>query len=163
MTTVHIRQSTTVSLNRFVAALIDFGSDRGEIFATGHGHWVRVNVRGDTWTDVIEGSSGARWERLRCDWSELNVVRLTTIDSNVWRPESSWVYGLTSRADGGTDIDLVVVRKGRSVRGRLSAALMTVTGRAILRRDLRRSLRAIEQNRSQEARMGDVSAGGTSP
>jgi len=25
MTTVHIRQSTTVSLNRFVAALIDFG------------------------------------------------------------------------------------------------------------------------------------------
>jgi len=88
MTTVHIRQSTTVSLNRFVAALINFGPGRGEIFANGHGHWVRVNVRGDTWTDVTEGSSGARWERLRCDWSELNVVRLTTIDSNIWRPES---------------------------------------------------------------------------
>jgi hypothetical protein len=108
---------------------------------------------------MTEGSSGALWERLRCDWSELNVVRLTTIDSNVWRPGSSWVYSLTSRADGGTDIDLVVVRKGRNVRGRLSAALMAVTGRPILRRDLRRSLRAIEQNRSQEARKDDVSAG----
>jgi hypothetical protein len=36
---------------------------------------------------------------------------------------------------------------------------MAVTGRPILRRDLRRSLRAIEQNRSQEARKDDVSAG----
>ena len=60
---------------------------------------------------MIEGSSDARWERLRCDWSELNVVRLTTIDSNVWKPKSNQVYGLASRADGGTDIDLVVVRR----------------------------------------------------
>ena len=73
MTTVHIRQSTTVSLNRFIAALINFGPGRGEIFASSREHKVRVNIRGDTWTDVTEGSSGARWERLRCDWSELNV------------------------------------------------------------------------------------------
>jgi hypothetical protein len=163
MTTVHIRQSTTVSLNRFVAALINFGPGRGKIFANGHGHWVRVNVRGDTWTDVIEGSSGARWERLRCDWSELNVVRLTTIDSNIWRPESGWVYSLTPRADGGTDIDLVVVRKGRSVRGRFRAAIMAVAGKLILRSDLHKSLRAIEQSRPQETRKGGVSASGTSP
>jgi hypothetical protein len=110
---------------------------------------------------VTEGPSGALWERLRCDWSELNVVRLTTIDSNVWRPGSSWVYSLTPRADGGTDIDLVVTRMGRSVRGRFSAALMAVTGKPILRRDLRKSLRAIEQSRSQETRKGGVSAGGT--
>ena len=162
MTTVHIRQSTTVSLNRLVAALIDFGPGRGEIFASSREHKVRVNVRGDTWTDVTEGSSGAQWERLRCDWSELNVVRLTTIDSNIWRPASGRVYSLTPRADGGTDIDLVVVRKGRSVRGRISAALMAVTGKPILRRDLRKSLRAIEQPRSPEAQKGGVSAAGTS-
>ena len=162
MTTVHIRQSTTVSLNRFVAALINFGPGRGEIFTNSREHEVRINVRGDTWTDVTEGSSGARWERLRCDWSELNVVRLTTIDSNIWRPGSGWVYSLTPRADGRTDIDLVVVRKGRSARGRISAALMAVTGKPILRRDLRKSLRAIEQTRSLEAQKGGVSAGGTS-
>jgi hypothetical protein len=163
MTTVHIKQSTTVSLNRFVGALINFGPGRREIFANSHEHWVRVNVRGDTWTDVTEGSSGALWERLRCDWSELNVVRLTTIDSNVWRPEGGWVYSLIPRADGGTDIDLVVVRKGRSMRGRFRAALMAVAGKPILRRDLRKSLRAIEQSRSREAQKGGVSAGGTSP
>jgi len=163
MTTVHIRQSTTVSFNRLVAALINFDPGSREIFANGHGHWVMVNVRGDTWTGVTEGSSGKLWERLRCDWSELNVVRLTTIDSNVWRPESGWVYSLIPRADGGTDIDLVVVRKGRSMRGRFRAALMAVTGKPILGRDLRKSLRAIEQSRSQEAQKGGGSASGTSP
>jgi len=91
------------------------------------------------------------------------VVRLTTIDSNIWRPESGWVYSLTPRADGGTDIDLVVVRKGRSVRGRFRAAIMAVAGKAILRSDLHKSLRAIEQSRPQETRKGGVSASGTSP
>jgi hypothetical protein len=162
MTTVHIRQSTTVSFNRLVAALINFGLGKRDVFATGRGHWVRVNVRGDTWTDVTKGSSGASWERLRCDWSEVDVVRLTTIDSNVWRPESGWVYSLMPRADGGTDIDLVVVRKGRSMRGRYRAALMAVTGKLTLRRDLRKSLRAMEQSRLQEAQKDGVSAGGTS-
>jgi hypothetical protein len=162
MTTVRVRQSTTVPLNRLVAALIDFGPGRDEIFGNGREHWVWVNVRGDTWTDVTEGSSGGLWERLRCDWSQFNVVRLTTIDSSIWRPGSGWVYSLNARGDGGTDIDLVVVRKGRSMRGRLRAALMAVTGKSILGRDLRRSLKAIEQSRPQEATKGEVSAGGTS-
>ena len=37
MTTVHIRQSTTVSLNRFVAALINFGPGRGRSSRTATG------------------------------------------------------------------------------------------------------------------------------
>ena len=160
MTTVRIRQRSTVPLNSLVAALIDFGPGRAEIFGQGHEHWVRVNVRGDTWTDVTEGSPGAAWERLRCDWSEFNVVPLTTIDSNVWRPGGGLMYSLASRGDGGTDIDLVVVRQGRGMRGRLRAALMALTGRATLARGLRRSLRAIEHSRPREAPTGGVSAGG---
>jgi hypothetical protein len=152
MTTVHITQGTAVPLNRLVAALIDFGPGRGKIFGNGHEQWVWVNVCGDTWTDVTEGSSGGLWERLRCDWSDLSVVRLTTVDSNIWRPGSGWVYSLSSRSDGGTDIDLVVVRKGCSIRGRFSAALMAVAGKPVLGRDLRRSLRAIEQSRPQGPR-----------
>jgi len=163
MTTVRITQGTAVPLNRLVAALIDFGPGRGKIFGNGHEQWVWVNVCGDTWTDVTEGSSGGLWERLRCDWSDLSVVRLTTVDSNIWRPGSGWVYSLSSRSDGGTDIDLVVVRKGCSIRGRFSAALMAVAGKPVLGRDLRRSLRAIEQSRPQGAPKGEVSAGGTSP
>ncbi|MDX6334394.1 MAG: hypothetical protein QOG05_1734 [Streptosporangiaceae bacterium] len=40
MTTVHIRQSTIVPLERLVAALIDFGPGREGVFGKGHEHRV---------------------------------------------------------------------------------------------------------------------------
>jgi hypothetical protein len=40
MTTVHIRQSTIVPLERLVAALIDFRPAREEVFGKGHEHRV---------------------------------------------------------------------------------------------------------------------------
>ncbi|MDQ1749759.1 MAG: hypothetical protein QOE71_815 [Pseudonocardiales bacterium] len=46
-----------------------------------------------------------------------DVVRLTTTDSNIWSSDSSWVYTLTPRNDGGTDIDVVLTRTGRSAKG----------------------------------------------
>ncbi len=147
MATIHIKQSTSASPGRFIAALTNFGPGRGEIFAYSHEDSVRVNTRGDDWADVTEGSVGGFWERLRYDWSEPNVVRLKTIDSNVWSAGSGWVYRLTPRKDGGTDIDLVVVHKGRNVRGRLGAGLMALAGRLILGRDLRKSLKVIERSR----------------
>jgi hypothetical protein len=38
MTTVHIRQSIPVPLKRLVAALIDFGPGREEVFGKGREH-----------------------------------------------------------------------------------------------------------------------------
>ena len=146
MATVHVKQSTTVPPDRFIAALTNFGPGRGKVFAYSHEDSVKVNARGDTWADVTEGSAGGVWERLRYDWSQPNVVRLTTTDSNVWSSESGWVYTLAPRADGGTDIDLVAVRKGRNAKGRLAAGLVALAGRSLIGRDLRRSLRAIEQS-----------------
>ena len=72
-------------------------------------------------------------------------MRLTTTDSNVWGTGSTWVYTLTPRVDGGTDIDLVVGRKGRNARGRLGAGLMAVGGKSLVGGDLRRTIKAIEQ------------------
>lgn len=144
MATIHVKQSTTVPPGRFVAALTNFGPGRGKIFAFSDEDSVKVNAHGDTWADVTEGSAGGVWERLRYDWSQPNVVRLTTTDSNVWSAESGWVYTLTPRADGGTDIDLVLVRKGRNAKGRLAAGLVAVAGKRLTGRDLRRTLKAIE-------------------
>lgn len=141
MPTVHIHETTTVPPDGFVAALTDFGPDRAEIFRNSH---AKVHASGDTWADVTEGVS-ASWERLRYDWSQPNVVRLTTTDSNTWSTGSNWVYTLTPRADGGTDIDLVVARKGGKARGWLGAGLMAVGGRSLVGADLRRSIKAIEQ------------------
>jgi hypothetical protein len=141
MPTVHIHESTTVPPDRFVAALTDFGPGRDEIFRNSH---AKVHATGDTWADVTEGVS-VGWERLRYDWSQPNVVSLTTTDSNAWSTGSTWVYTLTSRADGGTDIDLVVARKGRNARGWLGAGLMAVGGKPLVGADLRRTIKAIEQ------------------
>lgn len=145
MPTVHIQQSTPVSPERFISALTNFGPGRGQLFANSKESSVTVNVRGDTWADVTEGSTGGIWERLRYDWSQPNVVRLTTSDSNAWRTGSSWVYTLTPRNDGGTDIDLVAVRNGRNAKGWFLAGLMAVGGKQLLGRDLGKSLKAIEQ------------------
>ena len=145
MPTVHIHESTTVPPERFVAALTDFGPGRDEIFRNSH---AKVHDSGDTWADVTEGAS-VGWERVRYDWSQPNVVRLATTDSNVWSTGSNWVYTLTPRADGGTDIDLVVARKGRNARGWLGAGLMAVGGKTLVGADLRRSIKAIEQQGRQ--------------
>ena len=147
MATVHVKQSTTVPPDRFVAALTNFGPGRGKIFAYSQEDSVKVNARGDTWADVTEGSAGGVWERLRYDWSQPNVVRLTTTDSNVWSSESSWAYTLIPRDDRGTDIDLVLVRRGRNAKGCLAAGLVALTGRWLVGRDLQRTLRAIEKSR----------------
>jgi hypothetical protein len=146
MATIHVKESTTVSPDRFIAALTNFGPGRGKVFAYSDEGSVQVNARGDTWADVTEGSAGGVWERLHYDWSQPNVVRLTTTASNVWSSESSWLYTLTPRNDGGTDIDLVLVRRGRNAKGRLAAGLVWVAGKSLTGRDLRRSLKAIEQS-----------------
>ncbi len=145
MATIHLKESTAVPSERFVAALTNFGPGRGKIFAYSHEDSVKVNARGGTWADVTEGSAGGAWERLRYDWSQPNVVCLTTVDSNIWSSGSGWTYTLTPRQDGGTDVDLVVVHMGRNLKGRVAAGLIAVTGRWLLGRDLRRTLRAIEQ------------------
>lgn len=145
MATIHIKQSARITPERFIAALTNFGPGRGEIFAHSHEDSVKVNARGDGWADVTEGSAGGLWERLRYDWSQRNVVRLTTTDSNAWSAQSNWLYTLTPRNDGGTDIDLVAVRKGRNAKGRLGAGLLAAVGKWIIGADLRKSLKAIEQ------------------
>jgi len=95
MATIHIRQSTSVPPGRFIAALTNFGPGRGKIFAHSHEDSVTVNARGDDWADVTEGSAGGFCERLRYDWSQPNVARLTNTGSNAWSAESDWVYTLT--------------------------------------------------------------------
>jgi hypothetical protein len=148
MTTVTIKQSTSVSPDRFITALTHFGPGRGEIWGNSHEDSVKVDASGDTWADVTEGSTAGFWEQLHYDWSQPNVVHLTTTNSNAWSDRSSWTYTLTPRSDGGTDIVLVVVREGRSVKGRLLAGLLAVGGKSFLGRDLCKSLDAIEKNQS---------------
>jgi hypothetical protein len=80
-----------------------------------------------TQADITEGSGGI-WERLHYDWSDPNHVVLTTTDSNVWGGASGHIYSFTRQPDGTTDIDVVVIREGKNLKGRLLGLVLGTIG-----------------------------------
>ena len=101
-----------------------------------------MHQRGRTQADVTEGSGGI-WERLHYDWSDPHHVVLTTTDSNVWGGTSGHTYTFTRRPDG-TDIDVVVVRDGKNLKGRLLGLVLRTIGKGVLEKAFVNSVKAIE-------------------
>ena len=66
--------------------------------------------------DVTEGSGGV-WERLDYDWSDPDHVVARTTDSNAWGGRPATPTRSRRNADGTTDIDYVVVREGKNLKG----------------------------------------------
>jgi hypothetical protein len=62
---------------------------------------------------------GGVWERLHYDSSDPNRVVMTTTDSIVWGGASGHTYTFTRRPDGRTELDAVVVREGKNLKGRV--------------------------------------------
>lgn len=58
------------------------------------------------------------WERLHYDWSEGRSVKATVIDSNIFKPGSSWEIRATPR-DHGSRVEVIAVRHLRGFKGRL--------------------------------------------
>jgi hypothetical protein len=103
--------------------------------------------RGLSEADVTEGSGGI-WERLHYDWSDPNHVVLTTTDSNVWGGASGHTYNFTRQPNGTTDIDVIVVREGKNLKGRLLGFVLGTIGRRVLERAFENSVKAIEARNS---------------
>jgi hypothetical protein len=143
MSTIRVHTTTTSTPEQFVAGLTDFGPGRARLFPNSADDRLIVHDRGATDADVTEGSHGI-WERLHYDWSDPNRVVLTTTDSNVWGGSSGHVYTLTRRADGRTNIEVVVVREGKNFVSRALANVVGVVGAPILHRQLDNSVAAIE-------------------
>src|SRR4051794_28967268 len=66
MATLHFSKTTTATPEQILAALVDFGPDRSEVFANSADDYLKVHDQGPDWADVTEGSGGV-WERLRYD------------------------------------------------------------------------------------------------
>jgi hypothetical protein len=90
-----------------------------------------VPERGNGQADVTEGSRGV-WERLHDDWSDPHRITMTTTDSNIWGGRSGHTCTLTRRPDGTTDVDAVVVREGKNLKGRLLAIVVGTGGKRVL-------------------------------
>ena len=143
MSTIHLSQTTTATPEQFVAALTDFGPGRSEIFGRSADDYLQVHSQGATEADVTEGSSGI-WERLHYDWSNPDKAELRTTDSNTWSNSSSHTYTFTRRPDGTTQVDLVVVRDGKNLKGRLIGGLLAVAGKRVLGGGLAQTIKAVE-------------------
>ena len=149
MSTLHFHQNTSSTPGQFLSALVDFGPGRSKIFGNSADEYLKVHRRGASDADVTEGSGGV-WERLHYDWSDPNRVVMTTTDSNIWGGRSGHTYTFTSRPDGTTDVDAIVVRDGKNLKGWVLGLVLGTVGRGVLNRAFDNTVRAIEARNKQE-------------
>ena len=147
MPTIHLHQTTTATPEQLVAGITDFGPGRSELFPNSTDEYLEVHDQGPDQADVTEGSSGV-WERLHYDWSDPNRIVMTTTDSNAWANSSTQTYSFKREGDGTTDVDVVVVRHGKTLKGRLVGLVLTVGGKRFLGGALEKTLKAIESRNS---------------
>jgi len=147
MSTIHMHQTTTSTPEQFIAGLTDFGPGRQKLFGNSADEYLKVHSLGRTEADVTEGSGGI-WERLHYDWSDPLRVVMTTTDSNTWGGRSGHVYTFTRRPDGMTDLDAVVVRDGKTLKGRILGFVLGTIGKGVLEKALGNTVKAIEARNS---------------
>jgi hypothetical protein len=118
-----------------------------KLFGNSADEYLKVHHLGRSEADVTEGSGGI-WERLHYDWSGPNRVVLATTDSNLWGGASGHTYTFTRQPNGTTDIDVVVVREGKNLKGRLLGFVVGTIGRRVLEKAFENSVEAIEARNS---------------
>ena len=143
MSTINLHQTTTLTPEKYIAALTDFGPGRSKRFGNSADEYLQVHQLSRTQADVTEGSGGV-WERLHYDWSDANRVVLTTTDSNIWGGSSGHTYTFTRHFDGTTDIDVDVVREGKNLKGWLLGLVLGTIGKGVLEKAFVNSVKAIE-------------------
>ena len=143
MSTIHLHQTTTLTPEQFIAGLTDFGPGRSKLFGNSADEYLKVHSKGAYEADVTEGSNSI-WERLHYDWSNPDRVVLTTTDSNLWGGASGHTYTFTRQPDGSTDIDVVIVREGKNLKGKLLGAFVGTFGKSVLQKAFHNSVKAIE-------------------
>ncbi len=100
-----------------LAAARDFSARRVELWRDVHTEHLTVHDRGETWADVTEGNPWGPWlvwERLRYDWSDPGSLRGTVIESNLFKPGSTWEIHAAA-TEGGSQVEIVARRHLRGL------------------------------------------------
>jgi hypothetical protein len=124
--TVHVAEETSLPPERVLEAARDFSPRRADLWPDVHVEHFELHDAGETWAEVTEGNPwplGLVWERLRYDWSQPGSVKGTVVDSNIFKPGSTWEIRATAVDGGGSRVEVIGVRHLRGVRGRLLAPL----------------------------------------
>jgi len=143
MSTIHFHQTTRATPEQFIPALTDFGPGRAKLFPNSADGYLNVHHLGPHEADVTEGSRGI-WERLHYDWSDPTHVKLTTTESNLFGGASGHTYDLRRQLNGTTDVDVVIVREGKNLKGRVIAGIIGTVGKRSLRKAFAKTIKAIE-------------------
>ena len=149
MSTLHFHQTTTSTPEQFIDAVTDFGPGRSKLFGRSADEYLKVHHRGASDADVTEGSGGI-WERLHYDWSDRSRIVMKTTDSNLWGGRSGHIYTFARRPDGMTDVDAVVVRDGKNLKGRALGLVLGTVGKGVLEKAFKNTVRAIEERNSTQ-------------
>ena len=157
MSVLHFHAATTSTPEEFIAGLTDFGPGREKVFPNSADSYLKVHSKGARQADVTEGSGGV-WERLHYDWSDPYVVKLTTTDSNVFGGASGYTYTLTPQPGGTTDVDVVIVREGKNLKGRVLSGVLGTIGKRVLGKAFFNSVKAIEARSAANAPGGSAAA-----
>jgi hypothetical protein len=132
MAEIHVADWTAADAERVLDAARDFSARRAELWPDVHIDHLVVHQVGDGFAEVTEGNPspiGPFWERLRYDWSKPGSVKAVVIDSNIFRPGSTWEISAVP-ADGGSRVEVAMVRHFKGLKGRLVGAVMIGTGLA---------------------------------
>ena len=118
MPRVQVVEESTASAERVLEAARDFSPRRAELWRDVYTEHLTIHDRGETWADVTEGNPwpiGLVWERLRYDWSQPGVLKGAVVESNLFKPGSTWEIRATPAEGGGSRVEIAADRR---LRGR---------------------------------------------
>ena len=73
-----------------------------------------------------------------------NHIVLKTTDSNMFGGDSGYTYTLTPQPSGKTNVDVVIVREGKNLKGRVLSGVLGTVGKSSLGKAFTNSVKAIE-------------------
>ena len=152
MSVVYVIDNTFLPPERVLEAAHDFSARRAEMWPDVHVEHLNVHDSGETWADVTEGNPwliGLVWERLRYDWSQPGSVKGTVIDSNIFKPGSTWEIKAQA-TNGGSLVEVIGVRHLRG-KGRLLAPFFPLgLAKQTVADHLRKFLSKLEETQSTD-------------
>jgi len=119
--TVRVVESTPLRPERVLAAARDFSGRRADLWPDVHLEHLQVHEQGESFAEVTEGNPwpiGYVWERLRYDCSQPGVVKGIVVDSNIFKPGSTWEIHAAAPSSGSR-VEVIGVRHLCGIKGRM--------------------------------------------